>query len=352
MSVASGIEWTESTWNPATGCTKVSQGCKHCYAERDWKRLSANPLQPAYHGRGFTDVRIHPERLQLPLYWTRGRRIFVNSMSDLFHEEIPFEFIDSVFAVMSCTQRHTYQVLTKRPQRMLEYFARLMAIDDGFTEFPSAIDATKVWPQWTPCRNGKAGYDCCGPAWPLDNVWLGVSVEDQATAEERIGYLLQAPAIVRFISAEPVLGPIDLGAIPYDRRERIDALRGPEWQPGRALDWVIAGGESGPEARPTRPEWVRSLRDQCASAGVAFFFKQWGEWAPDPHDELGMVRMGKKRAGRKLDGRTHDAYPDRSRAPSAGTSSGEECDCQTGCAAQAGRVCVLSGFRVPEDEGR
>jgi hypothetical protein len=168
MSDGSRIEWTEATWNPVTGCTKVSQGCKHCYAERDWKRLSANPTQPVYHGRAFTDVQCHPERLTTPLLQSRPRRIFVNSMSDLFHEHVPFEFIDQVFAVMACTCRHTYQVLTKRPARMLEYFAsRCSGEDFELMGFPAQIQPTEVWPSWVPCHGAQGGYDNCGPGWPL-----------------------------------------------------------------------------------------------------------------------------------------------------------------------------------------
>jgi protein gp37 len=356
MSDGSRIEWTEATWNPVTGCTKVSQGCKHCYAERDWKRLSANPKQPVYLGRLFTDVQCHPARLTMPIEQARPRRIFVNSMSDLFHEDVPFEFIDQVFAVMACTCRHTYQVLTKRPERMLEYFAsRCSGEDFDLMGFPGQIQPTEVWPQWVPCRGGKGGYDNCGPTWPLINVCLGVSIEDQETANERIPLLLQAPAAVRFISAEPLLGPVDLRSLfnratgetwdALDRQEARDAVA--EGGCGNVIDWVIAGGESGPHARPTHVDWVRSLRDQCDAAGTAFFFKQWGEhapafldakadevepwrrypngervWALDeanrPRDQwpaIAMHKIGKKAAGRVLDGRVHDEQPKRTPWP-------------------------------------
>jgi protein gp37 len=341
MSDGSRIEWTEATWNPVTGCSKVSQGCKHCYAERDWKRLSANPLQPAYHGRKFTDVMCHPERLTIPILQARPRRIFVNSMSDLFHEDVPFEFIDQVFAVMACTSRHTYQVLTKRPARMLEYFeSRCSGENFELFGFPDQIDSVDIWPQWTPCNGTRGGYDNCGPTWPLINVCLGVSVEDQETANERIPMLLSAPAAIRFISAEPLLGPIELCDPPNDMGEPRMRWLGDVDLPSK-LDWVIAGGESGHEARPMHVDWVRSLRDQCRDAGAAFFFKQWGEWAPtapeaggdlggdmkagkvrivkavgenDGHlrrgDEL-MRRVGKKVAGRLLDGHLHDDQPKR-----------------------------------------
>ena len=310
MNDTSGIEWTDATWNPITGCSKVSQGCKHCYAERDWARLVH---LPAYQGREFTDVACHPERLDQPLKWRRPRRIFVNSMSDLFHEDIPDEFVDKVFAVMALCPHHTFQVLTKRPERMRAYLK--VAIDKR-----SAI------------------------TFPPPNVHLGVSVEDQLTADERIPLLLQTPAAVRWISAEPLIGPIGLSRWVFDREKAIiDCMNGPSacnWDQADSvvpypLDWVVAGGESGPKARPTHPDWFRSLRDQCKAAGVPFLFKQWGEWSaswgggthlvypdgrcvPGHHDHPDawkhktaepMMRAGKKYAGRLIDGVLHDEYP-------------------------------------------
>lgn len=366
MSDHSRIEWTEATWNPVTGCSKVSQGCKHCYALRDWPRLAAPRTPPnIYTGRAFTDVRCHPERLDQPLRWTKPRRIFVNSMSDLFHEDVPFEFIADVFAVMACTTRHTYQILTKRPERMIEFFGWLSDGDpDDITTalqamrlrltcfWPLQVEPVKVWPSWQPWREGKqCGYDNCGPLWPLENVWLGVSVEDQETAAARIPLLLETPAAVRWISVEPLLGPIDLlftgkGDILYECEcggAGCDLCEGIP-----RLDWVVAGGESGPKARPMHPDWVRAIRDQCQAAGVPFFFKQWGEFEPvheaaaidepfpaidrvyavnplgaalhhslvfDPKEwpmpagTWWMRRIGKKIAGRILDRRTWDEYP-------------------------------------------
>lgn len=292
MSAKSAIEWTDATWNPVTGCTKVSPGCKHCYAEREWPRLQH---LPAYTGRAFTDVRCHPERLQEPLHWRKPRKIFVCHNADLFHESVPDEFIDMVWFAMARAQQHMFQILTKRPARMLEWVSRhgLDAVRYGEREEAEAQE--KEMP------------------WPLRNVWLGVSVEDQATADERIPLLLQTPAAVRWISAEPLLGPVDiafhLGIAPSH-----DDLHG-------LLNWVVAGGESGPKGRPMYPDWVRSLRDQCQAAGVPFFFKQWGEWAPDApvskyadstikmDDGTYLRFVGKKRAGRMLDGRTWDEYP-------------------------------------------
>lgn len=303
MGDSTGIEWTDATWNPVTGCTKVSQGCKHCYAERDWARLVH---LPAYQGRAFTDVECHPKRLDQPLIWRRPRRIFVNSMSDLFHPAVPFEFIEQVHEVIRESERHTFQILTKRPGRMLEFWK---------------------WRKEVYLANAYTST-------PPRNAWYGVSVEDQATADERIQLLLQTPAAVRWISAEPLLGPVRVGQ--YLSRTNMPGLSMPGFVdslPG--IDWVVAGGESGPKARPSHPDWFRSLRDQCKAAGVPFLFKQWGEWSPQADTLLngkidailidkahtyygtaagfcpaeGMFRFGKKAAGRHLDGMLHDEYP-------------------------------------------
>ena len=322
MSDKTGIEWTDATWNPVTGCTKLSQGCKNCYAKHQaWPRLSAMP-NTVYTGREFEDVMCHPERLDQPLCWTKPRLIFVNSMSDLFHEDVPFEFIASVFWVMSVTTRHTYQVLTKRPQRMLEFFKW---VDEGAGAFPDdrISDCAPDEIAWKPATGSRSGYDNCGPAFPYENVWLGVSVEDQDSADERIPLLLQAPAAVRWISAEPLLGGVNLERVELNGG-RFDALRGgpvsaADW-PG--INWVVVGGESGANARPMHVDWARSIRDQCAAANVPFLFKQWGEWAPYDRSrvdgealatpcslDVPMQRVGKKSAGRLLDGVQHDGYP-------------------------------------------
>ena len=258
MSDKTGIAWTDATWNPVTGCSKVSQGCKHCYAEREWARLSANPKATAYYGRAFTDVACHEDRLDQPLRWSKPRMIFVNSMSDLFHEDVPDEFIDRVFAVMALAEKHTFQVLTKRPARMLRWFDpghdnREHAVGEAMREIAAA-----------------RGSDDAGlPEWPLPNVWLGVSVEDQITADERIPLLLQAPTAVRWVSAEPLLERVEIGfAMPW-------RVTGAAY--GQTLDWVVCGGESGgPKARPMHIEWVNKLRLDCEKAGVPFFMKQLG----------------------------------------------------------------------------
>lgn len=306
MGDSTKIEWTDATWNPVTGCAKVSQGCKHCYAERDWARLVH---LPAYQGRAFADVACHPKRLDQPLIWRRPRRIFVNSMSDLFHPAVPFEFIEQVHEVIRESERHTFQILTKRPGRMLEFWK---------------------WRKEVYLANAYTST-------PPRNAWYGVSVEDQATADERIPLLLQTPAAVRWISAEPLLGPVSVGQ--YLSRTNMPGL---SMLPGFAdplpgIDWVVAGGESGPKARPTHPDWLRSLRDQCKAAGVPFLFKQWGEWISADQDECPVrgparrwmwadgapwhwqdgqramplfCRVGKTAAGRLLDGVLHDDYPE------------------------------------------
>lgn len=288
------IEWTDETWNPVTGCTKVSAGCKHCYAEGVAKRF--------WGDRAFTDVRCHPDRLGHPIRWRKPRRVFVNSMSDLFHEDVPDGFITLVFAAMAQAPWHTFQVLTKRPERAL---ALLPGLHLPMTrQFRNFVDYEKP----------------VGP-WPLPHVWLGVSVEDQDTADERIPLLLQTPAAQHIVSLEPMLGAVDLsGYLPgmtwFNHDEPMD----------KPLDWVIVGGESGPKARPMHPEWARTVRDQCVDADVPFFFKQWGEWAPSyfgcdrpepgtqPYEYLKdppvkVWRFGKKGAGRQLDGREWDEYP-------------------------------------------
>mgnify|MGYP001026939893 FL=1 len=214
MSSKSSIEWTESTWNPTTGCTKVSPGCLNCYAERfaeRWRGIKGHPYE-----QGF-DIRVWPDRVAMPLSWKKPRLIFVNSMSDLFHDEIPLDFVRNVFDVMEKAHWHQFQLLTKRPERMLELSRQL-------------------------------------DRWP-SNVWAGVSVESQAWTW-RYEVLKQIPAQIRFLSCEPLIGLLDLD------------LQG--------INWVIVGGESGPGSRPMKTEWVREIRDQCLSSGVPFFFKQWG----------------------------------------------------------------------------
>jgi protein gp37 len=328
MSDHSHIEWTEATWNFITGCTKVSDGCVNCYIERTPPfRINGRRFDKAGIG-GTTGVKLHSDRLGLPMKWRKPRRIFVNSLADLFHEDVPDRFIVDAFAVMALAPQHTFQVLTKRHARMRS----LLSAPDFRTEVQRACLV----------RVGDTAPWLVGPWWPLRHVWLGVSVEDQKWADIRIPALLDTPATVRWLSCEPLIGPVDLTRIPAGKAQQpdmvYDALGQRYGVPGAwqarssaRVDWVVAGGESGPTARPMHPAWARSLRDQCVDAGVPYFFKQWGEWAPngwrgignlhpererlvgDVLDDMGhrevIERLGKKKAGRALDGRTWDEYP-------------------------------------------
>ncbi|MGV2188802.1 DUF5131 family protein [Agrobacterium vitis] len=284
------IEWTDATWNPITGCSVVSPGCTNCYAMKlAGTRLKHHPSRegltrdtkagPVWNGK----VRFNREWLTQPLQWKRPRMIFVCAHGDLFAEGVPDDWIDQVFAVMALAPHHTFQVLTKRPERMREYIRQI----------PSRTPHIAKWAAWHWGGNDPdAIYDDVVHAMsaPLKNVWLGVSVEDQPRAEQRIPILLDTPAAIRWISAEPLLGGLDLRKLPsVIFAANINALTGtlrwgggPTETGGPRLDWVVAGGESGRNARPMHPDWARSLRDQCATAGVPFLFKQWGEWAPVP----------------------------------------------------------------------
>lgn len=253
----SEIEWTDATWNPTTGCTPVSAGCDHCYAERLSKRLLATTYRsrlpvvdtPANRRDPFA-VRVWPERLRVPGSWRDPRRVFVNSMSDLFHVDVPEDFARDCFQVMLSVDRHVYQVLTKRPARAAKFVERHSDM------FPNGLPR---------------------------HIWIGTSVEDQSV-DYRVRHLLAVPAAVRFLSCEPLIGPLDLRAFVEDEKD------------DHNLHWVIVGGESGRRARPMDPQWARSLRDQCHRARVPFFFKQWGGRTP-------------KAGGRQLDGMTWDEYP-------------------------------------------
>jgi protein gp37 len=281
------IEWADEVWNPVTGCTKVSTGCQNCYAERVAGRF--------WGERKFTDVRVHKERLDDPLRWKKPRRVFVNSMSDLFHKDVPFDFILRCWMAMAAADQHTFMILTKRPDRMHLFLN-----------------------EWLPGAWGLATMSLQLLDQPLPNIWLGVSVENQKAADERIPLLLDTPAAVRFVSCEPLLGPVRLGKwLPYYDPTQHYALDMPSMK-GK-IDWVIAGGESGPGARPMHPDWARGLRDAAQLAQVPFFFKQWGEWreAGQSVEVEGnwvtqgtvMQRVGKKAAGRELDGRTWEEFP-------------------------------------------
>ncbi len=303
----SKIEWTGETWNPVIGCDKVSPGCKNCYAIRTaWIRLHNPKMKERYAGTvekseagniNWTgNINMVEEVLMKPLKTKKPTVFFVNSMSDLFHKNVPFEFIDKVFAVMALCPQHTFQVLTKRADRMYEYFN-------------SAGRMGKIWhcARVNELRMGISNRFEMEFSYPLPNVWLGVSVENEDVLKERIIYLADVPAAVRFLSCEPLLGPVDLW--PWLQ------LTHNKWtgKPGSIINWVICGGESGPGARPMHPDWARSLRDQCKRAGVPFFFKQWGEYSPGlvpgNGDEPEYFKVGKKVAGRLLDGVLHDEFP-------------------------------------------
>lgn len=349
MSDNSSIEWTEATWNPTTGCDRVSPGCDNCYALTLAKRLKGmgsgkyqRDGDPRTSGPGF-GLSIHSDVVGQPMWWRDPRRIFVNSMSDLFHDQVPDRFIADVFAVMSIASRHTYQVLTKRHARMR-----------------SLLNSVPFWMTVNNARTVR-GYPAlpwvaAGELEPLRGVWIGVSVENQKWADIRIPALLETPAAVRWISAEPLLGPVDLSRWLVSR-----PAWGPEYPDPTspmgllvqdlvdvpALSWVVAGGESGPDAQPMHPDWARGLRDQCASASVPYFHKQNGQYAPVldspaagdlwlapggvtaewqhgdgyvrqaggdyrwPGTRTVLVRRARSKhaAGRLLDGRTWDEYP-------------------------------------------
>ena len=295
------IEWTDETWNPATGCTRVSEGCKNCYAKRMARRLAGRygyPKVPHHF-----DVVLHLDRLLQPPKWKKSRRVFVCSMGDLFHENVPNSFIECVFNIMVGSSQHIFQVLTKRPLRMRNFIK---------TYYPGLANAR--------------------------HIWLGVSVENQATADERIPLLLQTPAAVRFVSCEPLLGPADLSKWLRERRGGYFPIGLPRQQPclpsnwhQPPLDWIIVGGESGPSARPMHPQWARDIRDQCQAASIPYFHKQNGEWLPgckklleegygkvwtvclqnqnDKQPQI-MWRVGRKRAGRLLDGEPWEEMPE------------------------------------------
>lgn len=330
MANNSSIEWTDATWNPLAGCTRASAGCDNCYAAKMSLRLEAMALADieagkdpggkrkyigiaVKNGRGVPvfngTINLDEVELQRPYSWKKPRRVFVNSMSDLFHKDVPTKFIVDAFKVMRDNPQHIFQVLTKRPER-----------------------AAALWPPLLHQIGGE---------WPA-NVWIGTSVENQETADLRIPELLKVPAAVRFLSMEPLLGPLDLTRINtylWRGAEYVNALTGDLYgifgvKVGNAqgkIGWGIVGGESGPNARPMHPDWVRSLRDQCVAAGVSYFFKQWGRWiarnqwiksgrvladVPDkayvngkPIEGDQVYAVGKHVAGRLLDGRTWDEFP-------------------------------------------
>ncbi len=371
MAGLSSIEWTDATWNPVRGCTRVSEGCRNCYAEIMAARFS----DPGQWGEGFATIVRLPkgeldhrwtgkvalieDALDWPLRWRgskqahaerRPSRIFVNSTADLFHDSLPDETIDKVFAVMALAPQHVFQVLTKRPERMRAYFRDRQTsnrVGDAMAAISDAADRHGI-------RHDHPGwcFDPAGVDWePLSNVWLGVSAEDQATWDERTAHLIATPAALRFVSVEPMLGPVvargtlmqgaDPGRCLRCRRThgfsrcpntggiaRRRADNGPRdrgcgcfVRAEAPIAWVICGGESGHGARPMDPAWARRLRDDCEAAAVPFFFKQWGEWLGAGQDGAAIgddvwincsdapIRTGKKVAGARLDGREHRWMP-------------------------------------------
>lgn len=360
MSDNTKIEWADATVNAINGCSVTSPGCTNCYAMKlAGTRMKTHPTRagltiesktgPVWNG----EVRLHEPALLQPLSWSKPRRIFWNAHGDTFHDAVPDEWIDRVFAVAALTPQHTHMILTKRSKRMREYFTKVR-VCDGVCDSMSIV--------WDVAQDLAIEHGLLDRYQPtvrvLPNVWLGVSVEDQTRADERIPDLLATPAAVRFLSCEPLLGPVDLTDLTIRVRPGeepsglagLDALTGVHWDaedtivgiygnPDPRIDWVIAGGESGPGARPMHPDWARSLRDQCAAAGVPFHFKQWGEWRdrgghvpiptrnhqshicyldkdsgkckPNPNrfsDET-MIKLGKGKSGRLLDGVEHNDMP-------------------------------------------
>jgi protein gp37 len=375
------IEWTDATWNPMVGCSRASPGCDHCYAEGQVHRFGARYDRPTTIKLGLTGrgggltflpkdgdgkplgkgakwtgaVWLLPDVLGVPLRRRKPTRYFVNSLSDVFHPSVVGceegrRFIAAMFGVMAATPQHTYQILTKRPDQAREWFAWAQSLCDVL---PIGDEIMRIARQLVPGRADDivlATMRARNP-WPLPNVWIGASVEDQLSADGRIPALLEVPAAVRFLSAEPMLGPVHI--LDHDR------VAGVSTRGASGIDWVICGGESGAKARPMHPDWARSLRDQCVEAGAGFFFKQWGEWTAD-HSAAGMLisaggplpehfaegakdgilwttviestnrkrvgervpyilvdgqahrlfKVGKAKAGRELDGRTWDEMPE------------------------------------------
>ena len=330
MTHDTNINWTHRpgtkgcTWNPIIGCSKVSAGCANCYAEKMAAgRLAKIPgqtgdryRQVVTDGKWNGKTAFVPEVMEKPLRWRKPRTIFVGSMTDIFHETVKDEWLDQIFAAAALCPQHTFILCTKRPERMAWYINNSKTVLAHWVDEISDYHAAHV-----------------GLRWPLPNVWTLVSVEDQATADKRLLYLLETDSAVRGVSLEPMLGAVDL--FPYFWPQRLwrdsqiaYAEKAHEYSNCEIprLDWVICGGESGPNARPMHPDWARSVRDQCAEAGVPFFFKQWGEWKQihelevnnpdikgrdwlsfDP--DVSVCRVGKHAAGRLLDGREWNEWP-------------------------------------------
>lgn len=307
MSTGSSIEWTDASWSPITGCTRVSEGCRHCYAERLTHRLSGMG-QEKY--RGLTvlksdgphwtgEIRCHEDELEKPLKWRKPRMIFVNSMSDTFHERVPFEFIDRIFAVMALTPQHTYQILTKRPERMAEYLQKKGGAPGRIID--AVLSFSKDYPKLVRAYCEACGGDGYSAPWPYPQVWLGASIEDQPTADARIPHLLRCPEAVRFVSYEPALGSVDWTP-PENRGTNFNQ---DDWL--QELHWIIVGGESGPGARPFDVQWARDTIRRCRNRTdmgrpwpMPCFLKQTGARPIfNQGDQIWMVNAGLCDSGRR-----------------------------------------------------
>jgi protein gp37 len=348
----SAIEWTDHTWSPIRGCTKVSAGCRDCWAKREVdQRWSHNPKSPWY-GRRFEDVTLNPQALAHVAGMPAGSKVFVCPRSDLFHEAVPFEYIAAVFGVMGLFRELTFQVLTKRAARMADFFnwvewegrARygawhlcLMSLLKAGADAPMA----RLWKRAEPALRASEERDEAS-AWPLPNVWLGVTAEDQQALSDRLPHLLGSPAAVRWLSLEPLIGPVRLcdvecrswcladGPVPRGASlpppaTSVDALHGVVRHGGGArasrtakVDWVVVGGERGPRARAMAEEWLRQIVADCQLATTPVFFKQWGDWVPrsqapravpDVYPDVKVLRVGKRAAGARLDGREYRQFP-------------------------------------------
>lgn len=304
-----GFDWWDVSWNPVTGCSPISPGCDNCYAAAMSKRFYGN-----------FNVTLHPERIDRPLSWRKPKLVFVCNMGDLFHEDVPFAFIDRVFAVMAALPKHTFCLLTKRPERMSAYIDSLTSFEFGSERDCNLYDLWRVQ-----CALDEHQLR---PSFPIPNIWLGVTAENQEQANKRVPVLLKTPAAKRFVSVEPMLERVDFAKITLTVEDGYfgDCLR---WylksncavKDYPTIDWVICGGESGPGARPMNPQWARDLRDQCVNANVPFYFKQNGEYVsvsevegPGAHytfdDARTVRRTGKRRAGRTLDGKEWNQIPE------------------------------------------
>jgi protein gp37 len=368
MAETTNIEWTDATWNPVrarnlntgkTGwhCVHVSDGCKNCYAEKRNRWIGTGLAYKPGHEKDI-ELYLDEKALTAPLHWTRPRMIFPGSMTDLFAGFVRDEWLDRIFAVMALTPQHTYQLLTKRPERARDYMTSRAEI----AELPGRRGAviSRVVDILEASRVTDLPRHLSPFPWPLRNVWLGVSAENQQTADARIPILLDTPAAVRWLSAEPLIGEINLNRVPGGSFRQSTTVFGAMTNQGwhqTGLNWVVAGGESQPGSRPAHPDWFRKIRDQCAAAGVPFLFKQWGDWRPPfertsrvtevsgseiahtawpdgtiahgsakEHGGAGLMlaRVGKRAAGRLLDGVLHDGYPapsERNRVPANSASA-------------------------------